>query len=83
MTQRTKAVGMFEAKTRLSALIEEVERGNEITITRRGVPVARLIPTDEARRHNPLEAAAKLRQLRRGIKLGRLTLRRLVEEGRL
>jgi antitoxin (DNA-binding transcriptional repressor) of toxin-antitoxin stability system len=39
MAQRTKAVGMFEAKTHFSALIGEVERGSEITITRRGAPV--------------------------------------------
>ena len=83
MAQQIKAVGIFEAKTHLSALIEEVERGNEITITRRGAPVARLVPADAARRHNPQEAAAKLRQLRRGIKLGRLSIRRLIEEGRL
>jgi prevent-host-death family protein len=74
---------MFEAKTHLSALIEEVERGNEIIITRRGAPVARLVPADEARRNNPAEAVARLRQLRRGIKLGRVSIRRLIDEGRL
>lgn len=83
MTRQTKAVGMFEAKTHLSALIEEVERGNEITITRRGAPVARLVPADEARPHNPQEAAARLRQLRHGIRLGRVSIRRLIDEGRL
>jgi prevent-host-death family protein len=74
---------MFEAKTHLSALIEEVEQGNEITITRRGTPVARLVPAEPTRRNNPQEAAARLRQLRRGIKLGRVSLRGLIDEGRL
>jgi prevent-host-death family protein len=74
---------MFEAKTHLSALIEEVERGNEITITRRGAPVARLVPADVTRRNNPQEAADRLRQLRRGIKLGRVSIRGLIDEGRL
>jgi len=35
-------VGMHEAKTRLSQLVEEVHRGEEVVITRRGKPVARL-----------------------------------------
>jgi prevent-host-death family protein len=74
---------MFEAKTHLSALIEEVEQGNEITITRRGTPVARLVPAEPTRRNNPQEAAARLRQLRRGIKLGRVSILGLIDEGRL
>ena len=74
---------MFEAKTHFSALIEEVEQGTEITITRRGAPVARLVPPAEAGSHNPREAAARLRQLRRGIKLGRVSIRSLIDEGRL
>ncbi|MDQ3632449.1 MAG: type II toxin-antitoxin system prevent-host-death family antitoxin [Actinomycetota bacterium] len=40
----TKSVGVHEAKTHLSRLIEEVERGEEIVITRRGTEVARLVP---------------------------------------
>jgi len=35
-------VGIFEAKTRLSELLERVERGEDVVITRRGAPVARL-----------------------------------------
>jgi prevent-host-death family protein len=39
-----KHVGMFEAKTRLSSLVEEVEtKGRQIVITRHGKPVAKLI----------------------------------------
>jgi prevent-host-death family protein len=38
------SVGAFEAKTHLAALLDRVEKGEEITITRRGVPVARLVP---------------------------------------
>jgi prevent-host-death family protein len=37
-------VGAFEAKTHLSALLDRVERGEEVTITRRGLPVAKLVP---------------------------------------
>jgi len=37
-------IGMHEAKTQLSKLVERVEAGEEIVITRRGEPAARLIP---------------------------------------
>lgn len=37
-------VGMHEAKTQLSKLVERVEAGEEVVITRRGRPAARLIP---------------------------------------
>jgi prevent-host-death family protein len=38
-----KHVGMFEAKTNLSALVEEVEKGGTVVITRHGKPVAQLV----------------------------------------
>jgi len=40
----TKHVGIFEAKTNLSALVEEVEKGGSVVITRHGKPVAKLVP---------------------------------------
>lgn len=42
MTKSVNAVGVHEAKTHLSRLLERVEAGEEIIIERRGVPVARL-----------------------------------------
>ena len=39
-----KEAGVREARQNLSALIEEVRQGHEITITERGRPVARLVP---------------------------------------
>jgi prevent-host-death family protein len=40
----TKSVGVHEAKTHLSRLLEDVEAGEEVVITRRGEEVARLVP---------------------------------------
>jgi prevent-host-death family protein len=37
-------VGMHEAKTRLSQLVEQAEAGEDVVITRRGAPVVRLVP---------------------------------------
>ena len=40
-------VGAFEAKTHLSSLLQQVELGEEVTITKHGRPVARLVPVNE------------------------------------
>jgi prevent-host-death family protein len=41
------SVGAFEAKTHLSDLLDRVSRGEKITITRHGVPVAMLVPVED------------------------------------
>ena len=81
-----KIVGAFEAKTHLSQLLDEVERGEVITITRRGVPVATLAPTDQARRQRAVQAMQEWIAYRdeHNITLGDdLTIRELIEEGRM
>ena len=76
-------VSTFEAKNRLSALLAEVERGAEITITRRGVPVAKLVPAGPGfDRVRARRAAAGLREASRGVTLGGVPLKDLVNEGR-
>jgi len=65
-------VGTFEAKNKLSALIERAEHGEEIVITRRGQPVAKLVPFREIPdRERARDAARKLREQARARKLGR------------
>jgi prevent-host-death family protein len=45
MTQSgDREFGAFEAKNKFAALLDRVERGDEIVITRHGRPVARLVP---------------------------------------
>lgn len=76
-------VALFDAKNRLSALVAEAEHGREITITRRGIPVAKLVPiTPGFDRDKAARAADGLRQASRGLSLGGLTIRELIEEGR-
>jgi prevent-host-death family protein len=41
-----KQVGVFDGKTHFSALIEEAEHGETIVVTRKGKPVARIVPID-------------------------------------
>jgi prevent-host-death family protein len=43
----TVTVGAFEAKTHLSELLARVEGGEEVTITKHGRPVARLVPVSQ------------------------------------
>jgi len=81
-------VGAFEAKTKLSALLDQVEKGEEVVITRRGRPVARLVPVadDAARREEVREALEWLqafaeRNSSRGITFEEI--KEWIEEGRV
>lgn len=74
-------VEVDEAKAHLSRLLEEVAKGRTITITRHGVPVAKLVPVTEPRM-SVAEAIEKLREVRKGSSLGGLTIRELIDEGR-
>ena len=62
-----REVGAFQAKTHLSALLDEVARGETIIITRRGRPVARLTAPEAPDREAAVAAATTLRRLRRRI----------------
>ncbi len=76
-----KQVGVYEAKTQISRLLDEVERGETVTITRHGRPVARLVPIG-GRRRTVGEAIDAIREFRKGNTLGDITIRELIEEGR-
>jgi prevent-host-death family protein len=79
-----REIGAFEAKTKLGQLLDWVEAGEEIVITRRGKAVARLVPPGAATVNRELtEAAAeRIRAMRKGVKLGGLSLKSLISEGR-
>ena len=77
-------VGIFEAKNRLSELVERAAQGEEIVITRRGEQVARLMPPlapDALLQAKTL--VARIRQSRARHSLGDgVSLRAMIEEGR-
>ena len=77
-----KTVGSFDAKTNFSALLERVERGEQIVITRRGKPVARLMPMAKLSAGKVSGAMTKLRELRKGATLGGLSWKDLRDSGR-
>lgn len=75
-----RQIGVYEAKTQFSRLLDEVERGETITITRYGRPVACLMPVGG--RRGVAEAIDALRESRKGNRLEGVTVRELIDEGR-
>lgn len=79
-------VGAFEAKNKLSALLERAERGEEIVITRRGRPVAKLVPFQSAPGSEQARLAAeRIRELARVMRRGKFDWeewKRYRDEGR-
>ena len=77
-----RTVGSYEAKTHLPRLLDEVAGGEEITITKHGVPVAVLVPPPGRERRSTAEVIEELREFRKGNTLGGLKIKDLIEEGR-
>ena len=57
-----KTIGAFDAKTRLSSLLERTARGESFLITKRGKPVASLSPVIAARKEGPKDAIMAFRR---------------------
>ena len=77
-----ETVGAYEAKTHLPKLLERVSRGERITITKHGVPVAVLHPPEFHRKTEPKKTISALRSFRDQHRLNGLCLREMREEGR-
>jgi prevent-host-death family protein len=76
-------VGAYEAKTHLSDLLKKVEAGEEITITKHGAPVAKLVPIKkEVSVEERAAAIRRIQTLARGLSLGGLKVKDLIREGR-
>ena len=78
-----KEIGAFEAKNRFGQLLDWVEGGDEVVITRRGQIVARLVPPAGAvDRQASIAAVERIRTRRRGVTLGGFKIKDLICEGR-
>lgn len=76
-----KTVGLFEAKQKLSELVERAGEGERIGIKRRGKLTAVLIPAE--RKVNLDEVFERIEQIRKRVKRPKgFSVRRLIEEGR-
>ena len=74
-------IGSFEAKTRLSEILREVEGGRIYVILRRGKPVARLVPVEASVRNDFRELGLQFRHVREQVK-GPIRVRDLIARER-
>lgn len=75
-------VGAYQAKTHFSSLLDKVEAGEEVVITRHGKPIARLMPAGFAKAAEVEDIVGRFREARKGVTLGGLSLKDLINEGR-
>ena len=80
----SQEIGAFEAKTHFSRILEKAEQGEDFIVTRRGKPVAKIIPFQQEKEMTRQEAFDELREFRklyRG-KPGSFNIREAIEDGR-
>ncbi len=75
-------VGAYEAKTHLPKLLERVMKGERITITKHGIPVAVLQSPDPEKMVNTESVIAEIRELRDMHRLDGVSIREMIDEGR-
>jgi prevent-host-death family protein len=76
-------VTALEARARFSDLLNRVARGEKITITRHGAPVALLVPVEKAEsKLTHTEIVEGMRALRKRVKTGKISVREMVAQGR-
>lgn len=81
--EQTNVIGAYDAKAHFSELLDRVVKGEELTITRHGTPVAKLVPLQRAASAEQRRASIRLwREMSRGLTLGGLKIRDLINEGR-
>ena len=72
-----QSIGAYEAKTHLPRLLDRVARGERLTITRHGQPVARLVPVENEARDRARQAARRI--LERRARLNRTSVSELID----
>jgi prevent-host-death family protein len=78
-----QTVGVYETKTKLAAILDQVCEGDSFTITRHGVPIATISPADNPA-SNANETIAAIRALRKKFTRAfkGVNVKELIEEGR-
>lgn len=77
-----RTIGAFEAKTHLSEILEKASQGEETLITRRGIPIAKIVPVREDSVNTKSNLLQEFRQLRKKLTLGNFSWKDLRDEGR-
>ncbi|GHV04948.1 hypothetical protein FACS189485_11200 [Spirochaetia bacterium] len=74
-------IGTFDAKTHLSEMLDEIQKGKDYIITKRGIPVAKLIPFSEDKKTRR-ETTMALKEIRKRTNGKPFNIREAIEEGR-
>ncbi len=77
-----RSIGAFQAKTHFSALLDQVEQGEQIIITKHGHPVAKLVPATDTNPVQVHQAIERLKKFCQSNKLAGLNWKELRDEGR-
>jgi len=77
-----ETIGAYEAKTHLPQLLKRVSKGERITITKHGIPVATLQAPEATMKCPTREVIADLRKFQQKHRLDRDSIREMIEEGR-
>jgi prevent-host-death family protein len=75
-------IGIYDARSKLSELIERVQSGEEVVLTRHGEPVARLVPEKRRQKRSRAATVARIRALAKKLDIRDVDIRKLIEEGR-
>lgn len=78
-------IGIYDARSRLSELVERVEAGEEVLLTRRGRPVVRMVRAGDAQRAAARASAVKrIRSLRKrmNLRISRAEVMQAIAKGR-
>ncbi len=75
-------VGAFEAKTKLSALLDQVESGEEVQITRHGKPIARIVRASNQLPNSAADLMARINRVADKHTLGPYNWKELRDFGR-
>ena len=77
-----RTIGCNELKTHLSEILDAVEHGETVLVTRHGNPIARILPSEAAQREQVSQAVQGLMSFPRTRLPKRVTIRSLIDEGR-
>jgi len=77
-----QTIGIFNAKTNFSAIIEKVLRGKEFLITRRGQPIAKIISVNAQSNESIAQTIESILKFRKGRKGSQVESKSWIQEGR-
>ena len=77
-----RTIGSYELKTHLSEVLDSVEHGQSVIVTRHGKPIARILPSEIAEREQVSQAVQSLLTFPRTRLPKGVTIRSLIEPGR-